>query len=118
MKTCRQISLSIAIEFSRTPGPRLASEGEFSGEQFRNDCLGPAFKRAIDEGAMLMVDLDGTAGYGTSFLEEAFGGLIRDLGFTLEKVKAHLHIKSTDEPEWCDEIESYLAKAETERTKQ
>ena len=33
----------------------------------------------MQDGGKIIINLDGTAGYATSFLEEAFGGLVRDL---------------------------------------
>jgi hypothetical protein len=77
MKTHR---ISIAESFSDTPGPRLASQGLFSGEEFRTKFLGPAFRAAREENARLEIDLDGTEGYGSSFLDEVFGGLAREVG--------------------------------------
>jgi hypothetical protein len=115
MSTCPRVELKIAKAFSKAPGPRFTAEGDFSGEEFRKTVLEPAFRKAVDGQYILHVDMDGAAGYGTSFLEESFGGLIREHGFTLAVVRAHLLVKSDDEPEWLDEIEEYLTKAEQER---
>ena len=68
--------LSVA-EHVRAPGFRLIADGPSSGEWFRNDVLAPALRDAIRGHEKLTVVLDGVAGYGTSFLEEAFGGLVR-----------------------------------------
>jgi len=63
------------IDFSEFPGPRYERIGPNSGEKFRETILLPALRTApIEE---ITINLDGTAGYGSSFLEEAFGGLIR-----------------------------------------
>ena len=83
--------IEIAREFSRYPGPRYRQHGEFSGEQFRDELLIPALKRAIAAGDVLTVVLDDVAGYGSSFLEEAFGGLLRS-GFTKPDLDGHLNI--------------------------
>ncbi len=63
------IKLNIASEFSRTPGARYIKEGEYSGELFRTKYLLPKMKTAINDDKILEVILDGSAGYGTSFLE-------------------------------------------------
>jgi len=107
-------SLSVARDFSTSPGPRYISEGDFSGELFRRDVLGPCVKKALDEDHMLTVDLDGTAGYGTSFLEEAFGGLIRVDGFALNELRTHIKIKSDEEPYLIEDIWNYMEDAENE----
>jgi hypothetical protein len=69
----QQHTIVIAEDFSRFPGGRYRKDGDFSGEQFRDDFLIPALRRY----PIVRVVLDGTAGYAASFLEEAFGGLIR-----------------------------------------
>lgn len=106
-----QHRLSVAREFSRTPGPRYPQEGNFSGALFRRKILLVRIKAAISESEALLVDLDGTAGYGTSFLEEAFGGLIREDGLSAEAVGDVLRIKSDEEPYLIDDIRSYIAEA-------
>ena len=41
----------------------------------------------------ITVIIDGVDGYGSSFLEESFGGLIREEGFTIDDLKNKLFIK-------------------------
>ena len=76
-------------DFSKTPGSRYRNEGlkAYSGEEFREDFLEPLFLEALNENKKLLVDLDGTIGYGTSWLEEVFGGLARKHGsITVKKL--------------------------------
>jgi hypothetical protein len=87
-------TLSIAKDFTRYPGPRYRRNGEFSGQQFREDKLVPALRQAQEAGEFLTVILDDVAGYGSSFLEEAFGGLVRE-GFLLEDIEKYLRIVAT-----------------------
>jgi len=104
------ICLSVLEEFSATPGPRFKEEGPFSGEEFRDAILSPRFKSALDQDAVLLVDLDGTAGYATSFLEESFGGLARELKNS-EVVLTHLDFKTEDEPYLKNSIKRYILEA-------
>lgn len=67
-------------EYTRSPGGRFRSDGPYSGEWFREEILRPALATAIRQNEQLEVELDGTSGYGSSFLEESFGGLIRKRG--------------------------------------
>ena len=67
-------SISIARDFSEFPAGRFRADGDASGEAFREDCLVGALNR-FD---MVEVIFDGVAGFGSSFLEEAFGGLVRE----------------------------------------
>jgi|SRR5579864_752549 len=100
------ISINVAQEFSKTPGPRFKTEGEFSGEEFRERVLEPKFLQARDEKSRLVVDLDGGYGYATSFLEEAFGGLARRYG--QEPLLSMLQIQSAEEPYLVDDIKRYI----------
>ena len=78
-------------DFTEFPGPRYRKDGPFSGEEFREAQLSPALKSALQQGGAVIVELDGVAGYGSSFTEEAFGGLLRS-GFSYKQVKNHLQI--------------------------
>ena len=103
--------LSVSKVFSRTPGSRYEKEGRFSGEEFRNLILYPAIKESIDNDNILVIDLDGTAGYGTSFLEESFGGLIRINKLDYDKILGHLKFVSKEEDYLIDDIKMYLKQA-------
>ncbi|MBY0383257.1 MAG: STAS-like domain-containing protein [Xanthobacteraceae bacterium] len=50
--------------------------------------------RALREHDSVTVDLDGTTGFGSSFLDEVFGGLVRNEGFRLDDLQKRLHIIS------------------------
>lgn len=70
--------LDIAKEFSPIPIGQRRTDGERNAERFREDFLLPKIKRAIGEGEVLDVDFSGLAGLDVSFMNEAFGGLVRD----------------------------------------
>src|SRR5437868_4281697 len=97
------ITINIAKDFSKTPGPRFRSEGNFSGEQFRTETLEKAFGDALRDNVQLFIDLDGGYGYATSFLEEAFGGLARI--YNPSDVLRMLTFKSDEEPYLIEDIE-------------
>lgn len=103
------IAINISKEFAQAPGARNVDEGLFSGEDFLKRALLPRFKQALASGDTLFVDLDGTEGYATSFLEEAFGGLARIYPPT--QVLETIDFKSLDEPLLVDEIRSYILEA-------
>lgn len=86
--------LSICQEFSDVPAGRNRSDGEFSGERFRDDILVPALKEAQETNQKLEVDLNGAEGYGSSFLEEVFGGLVREHKYSPESLRGVLEIKA------------------------
>jgi len=103
--------LSIAQDFSETPGPRYISEGEFSGELFRQTVLKPTVVKVLESGDQLEVNFDGTAGYATSFLEESFGGLIRTDGIDFDKLQEILSIVSDEEPYLKEDVIVYMTEA-------
>lgn len=90
----KSLRILIAKEFSETPGPRYILQGPFSGEAFRKKHLKPAFKSAD----RVTVVLDGTSGFGSSFIDEAFGGLVRSEGFRSDDILRRLEIVSEDDP--------------------
>ena len=113
---CMKKVFRIVTEFGRTPSARKDEEGKLSGKALRN-ILKPLIRQCVEADVILVVDLDGTAGYGTSFLEEVFGGLIRNEGFSLSDLKQHITFKTEEDPELEDEIWKYVNDAEDERSK-
>lgn len=101
------IVVNVARDFTRFPSGRSKLKGDTSGEAFREKFLEPAIK----EGKEIVVELDGTIGYGSSFLEEAFGGLIRSLNIPAASIMNILRIKSSD-PTLIDEVEGYIRDAQ------
>lgn len=97
--------LDIAEEFTRFPAGRFRTDGRFSGERFRNDYLIPKLR----DNDRLIVILDGTMGFGSSFLEETFGGLVRN-GFTIAELKSKLEFVSSDKT-LVSEIWDYIKAA-------
>jgi hypothetical protein len=101
--------LRIATEFSEMPGPRYKVEGDFSGELFRENHLEPLYLKCKEQGDTLLVDLDNTEGYATSFIEESFGGLKRR--YPNDNVLDVISIKCDDEPFLKDEVSKCVEEA-------
>ena len=80
--------IDISKDFSDVPAGRYKNDGPNSGEQFRDELLIPA----LQTGGQVEVLLDGAEGYGSSFLEEAFGGLVRNTEYTREYLESNLII--------------------------
>lgn len=111
------MKINIAVDFSRIPGARYPEEGDFSGQEFRKTILLPKLQEAIKKKEMLTINLDGTAGLGTSFLEESFGGLIRVDKFDIESLKNTLEFISEEDPDYITEIWSYINEAYEQESK-
>lgn len=99
-------TINIASEFSRSPAGRNLDDGPFSGESFRENFLVPALR----SGADLVVDLTGALSFGSSFLEEAFGGLVREHRFRPAELRQRMKIR-TDLLTYEDRIWSYVESA-------
>lgn len=98
----KRIQFSIAKDFTIYPGPRYKKQGEDSGQKFFEEILDGLMEKSISEGAILEINLDGTAGYASSFLDEAIGNLVKKYG--KETIVSHLNIISELEPDWIDMI--------------
>lgn len=87
-----RIQYALAQSFSRRPGGRKRANGVHSGEEFREDVLLKLFE-AYD---IVEIDLTGSAGYSTGFLDESFGGLVQYL--SLAELERRLRIRADDDP--------------------
>lgn len=97
----------ISTDFSDTPGGRLKKEGAFSGESFRETILLPAYNESTEK---LIINFDNCFGFATSFLEEAFGGLVRI--HKKRNILDHIIIESNDDETIPDLIQAYVLAAE------
>lgn len=107
------IMIDIGSEFSPYPSGRFPKDGQFNGERFRLEHLAPALEKAIQAGSKVVVNIDGVRSFGSSFLEEAFAGLIRLKTFEKGVVLKHLVVRAT-KPHlrfFQDEIQDLLSTA-------
>lgn len=98
--------INIAREFSEVPVGRFYSDGPDSGERFRDELLEPALR----ENDRVRIELDGTDGYGSSFLEEAFGGIVRKLKLSEADARRRLEFHGSD-ASFIMEINDYIRDA-------
>lgn len=88
--------LNIGVDFSRDPIGRYKSDGERSGEVFRENFLLPAL-RNLSEGEKLEIIIDdGVESYGSSFLSEAFAGVVKYGYYTKEDLLKKIEITFSD----------------------
>lgn len=106
--------INIAEEYTKTPGARYIADGEFSGEDFRNIILEPRYKECKENNKKLIINFDGGYGYGTSFLEESFGGLVRK-GYSCDELLKNIELISEEEPELIDKVVKYIKEAVYEK---
>ncbi|MDH4567754.1 DUF4325 domain-containing protein [Pseudomonas sp. BN414] len=80
--------INVSKEFARMPCVRSRKDGPQSGEEFRDDILIPALRN----NERVIVDLNGVIALGSSFLDEAFGGLVREGVYTAQELHRKLTI--------------------------
>ncbi|GAB1439064.1 STAS-like domain-containing protein [Providencia sp.] len=80
--------INIAEDFSDMPYGRYDTDGPDNGSKFRIKYLLPAMLSADK----VEVFMDGTMGYGSSFLDEAFAGLYRSNNIPKKTIKEKLII--------------------------
>lgn len=87
-------------DFSEFPAGRYREDGKSSAEQWRDEHLIPALR----ENERIVVEMDGVMGIGSSFMEEAFGGILRHSEFTeadlAAKMRLRTDFKDVDERAW------------------
>ena len=92
------MQLIIAKEFSPHPIGRYKTDSDHSAELFREKFLIPRLRKAFEKNEKLEVIFEGLLGCSSSFLEEAFGGLVRSENRpafdSLDDLKRHFEISS------------------------
>jgi hypothetical protein len=104
MSEVRVKEINIAKQWSKSPTGRYRSDGKSNGTDFRDRFLVLDLK-VYD---LFRIDLDGTDGYGSSFLDEAFAGLVREKHISKADFKKRFHFKSDEDPSYIDEIFQYV----------
>jgi hypothetical protein len=103
-------TINIAKDFTDTPGGRFREKSEFSGEEFREDFLIPSFSEGHEE---IVIIINGVEGLPTSFIDEAFGGLVRYYnkqtdGFSAREILARLTFVSEEHPYLPEKIKKFI----------
>ncbi|MDR0503487.1 MAG: STAS-like domain-containing protein [Treponema sp.] len=95
-------------------GPRFKKLGPYSGEEFREEHLAPWLAK-LGEQEESVIDFNGTKVYSPSFLEESFGGVIRE-SETVEKAEINrkkLQFAKFEnmDPVWNEKLAGYIKNA-------
>lgn len=103
-------TLFIGTQFSDDPAGRYYTDGDGNGEEFREEILKPI----LAGGKPFRVNIDeNVEGYGSSFLVEAFGGLIKHGYFKKRYVNEMIEIvfEDTDFEFYAAKIRQYIDEA-------
>ncbi|WP_462180196.1 STAS-like domain-containing protein [Pseudoalteromonas gelatinilytica] len=100
------MKIDIAKDFSSKPfGRDEKDKTKFHGKRFREEILSPAFRESSYGDIIVYLD-SVERGYGSSFFEEAFAGLLRH-GVAYDSVKERLKIETLNQ-DYYDEIWEYI----------
>ena len=100
------IVIDIAKNFTDEPGARNYSDGPFSGEEFFDKLLRPKYLEAKEKSLKLKIILDGTEGYASSFLNEAFIRLGTE--FNPDEVWENLILVSNEIPKYIKKVKQSI----------
>ena len=103
MKSLDIVKVNVAKQFTKLPGLRYKHLGRYSGEEFRQRFL----IEPLRQGKTVIVELDGVRGYGSSFLEEAFGGTVRELQLEVEDALQRLKVETSIDS-WRLDVDEYI----------
>lgn len=95
-------------DFSKTPYGRYDRDGKYNASAFRDNKLAPFFRDpSINRVNVFLDSVEEGYEYGSSFLEEAFVGLVRECNISVEDVRRKLNIVTTHR-DYVLEINEYL----------
>jgi hypothetical protein len=100
------VEVRVANDFTTTTGGAFKKHGGYSGQLFYETILMPKYIEARNKNAKLLVDLDGTIGYGSGFLVASFGVL--GVIYGSKEVMMRIRFKSDEEPYLIEEIHDYI----------
>lgn len=90
-------SFNIGKDFSTDPIGRYTTDGDRSGETFREKYLRPILMSLGPSEMLEIIIDDGVESYGSSFLSEGFAGLVKHGYFTSQELLSKIIIKYTNE---------------------
>lgn len=97
-------TINVAKDFSDEPYGRYPEDGDSNGTKFLHEFLLPS----LEKYTTVTIVLDKAEGYGSSFLDESFGGLVRDHGYNSDELIKRLIFISEDDPSLIQEIQDYI----------
>lgn len=100
------VEINIARDFAVEPGARNYSDGPYSGEEFFDKLLKIKYLEAVNKNSKLKIILDGTDGFASSFLNEAFIRLGSEFG--PDNVWNNLILVSNEIPKYIKKVKESI----------
>lgn len=99
-------TINVANDFSIIPSGRQKSDGSATGQHFYEILVDALSKLSKDE--QLAINFDGVLTAGSSFLDEAFAGLVRNGVITKKDFHKTIIIIANEHPEIKEKISKYV----------
>lgn len=101
--------INVANDFSIIPSGRQKSDGSATGQHFYEILVESL--SGLADGQQITIDFDGVLTAGSSFLDEAFAGLIRNGIITKNGFNETIIIIANEHPEIKEKIRKYVKEA-------
>lgn len=102
-------TINVANDFSIIPSGRQKSDGSATGQHFYEILVDAISK--LENSERLAINFDGVLTAGSSFLDEAFAGLIRNKVMTQKEFHKTIVIIANEHPEIKEKISKYVKDA-------
>ena len=102
-------TINVANDFSIIPSGRQKSDGSATGQHFYEILVDSLSK--LTEGQQLSINFDGVLTAGSSFLDEAFGGLVRNGIIKRKDFHKIIIIIADEHPEIKEKVSKYVKDA-------
>ncbi|MBI2424181.1 MAG: DUF4325 domain-containing protein [Candidatus Hydrogenedentes bacterium] len=99
------MKINVAEDFSMVPGGRYRADGPWSGEQFLEEVLVPAFQK-LARTELLEIDFDGVFGCAPCWISEVFYGL--GLRFPEDEVAGRIVIVGENKALFLEDVRESL----------
>lgn len=109
------MTINMTVDFSRLPGGIDEIEGTNTGEYFRKKFLIPVYDYCLIKDEELNINFASSHGFAASFLEEAFGGMVRT-GYDGKTMLRKMNFLTSEEPLLEDQIVNYITDAMKNKT--
>lgn len=101
--------INVANDFSLMPSGRHRSDGSYTGDHFYEILIKEIEKVPEDE--KIIINFDGVLAAGSSFLEQAFAGLIREKKISKNQFFNKFEIVANEYPEIREKVKRYVSEA-------
>lgn len=101
------MKINIRYQFSEILGGEYKKDGNFSGEEFKEQMLIPIWRLYKDKNDIIEIDMDGTYGVPENWLIGAFGTFVIEEHLKRDDIE-RFHFISEEEPNLIEKIKEIM----------